>query len=711
MRILVSLIIALSLHPQIMLTGGHRKIFSSTPVPGFVGEESKNSLTTNALAASNSAVCQSASYSYCLSYPDVESTGNTGIVSFQYDNGSVITPTTVTCHDDKTDTYTAYTGSVDATTGKWNGMCIGSLTGGVHFVWVTFGTTAVTQTMVEASSFYDLGAVDAKTSCFGASTTTANCGSVTTTQGNDVIYVQVCRTGTPLSTSAFQPGSGFTLGTEQYEDGCATEWEVDSSTGSITPSMTLGGSSSYIEFVTAVKATSAGTAPGSFYVAHLMSWSTPESVSGSFINQFSSMGNLLVATSVCGTLVPTTMSDSGSNVWAAAGTYTNGGASAGNALEWYVTNASANSTNLQTAATTGSGTNADCTWTYYDIVGAPTTNPFVERHAFTGTPTTTSLLPPAALTYVPESTSHMFILNGGQAFNTSISMAQPSSGNYWDGATNSGMSIDGPYPLDQNNVWDHSYFSSLGTLSLQINLGASTSEGNAYVIDADSYLSPSGVGAVQAVTGQGTSGSSLTITVPSTRSGNLLAIATGFYDGATVRTVSSVRTGNSCSAGTTFTQVPSAAAANVASTLLGTDIWYLASSPGATTSVIICYSGAVTISDGQYWELQKGSGGSWALDNSGNGAHIANTTYSSTTITGPSITTTGAADFCSAIAETTTSVTANPKSGNSFVYSGSALTLASGGAASSLLTVTAAAQTPVWSASNGTQNSSLACFE
>ena len=305
----------------------------------------------------------------------------------------------------------------------------------------------------------------------------------------------------------------------------------------------------------------------------------------------------------------------------------------------------------------------------------------------------------------------MFILNGGQAFNTSISMAQPSSGNYWDGATNSGMSIDGPYPLDQNNVWDHSYFSSLGTLSLQINLGASTSEGNAYVIDADSYLSPSGVGTVQAVTGQGTSGSSLTITVPSTRSGNLLAIATGFYDGATVRTVSSVRTGNSCSAGTTFTQVPSAAAANVASTLLGTDIWYLASSPGATTSVIICYSGAVTISDGQYWELQKGSGGSWALDNSGNGAHIANTTYSSTTITGPSITTTGAADFCSAIAETTTSVTANPKSGNSFVYSGSALTLASGGAASSLLTVTAAAQTPVWSASNGTQNSSLACFE
>ena len=48
-------------------------------------------------------------------------------------------------------------------------------------------------------------------------------------------------TGTPLSTSVFVAGSGFTLGTTDYHDGCASEWEVDTGTGSITPTMTLGG--------------------------------------------------------------------------------------------------------------------------------------------------------------------------------------------------------------------------------------------------------------------------------------------------------------------------------------------------------------------------------------------------------------------------------------------------------------------------------------
>ena len=57
-------------------------------------------------------------------------------------------------------------------------------------------------------------------------------------------------------------------------------------------------------------------------------------------------------------------------------------------------------------------------------------------------------------------------------------------------------------------------------------------------------------------------------------------MSTGFYDNATLRTVSKVCTGNSatCSTGSQFSQAASATNAGVASTLLGTDIWYLLSS-------------------------------------------------------------------------------------------------------------------------------------
>ncbi|HEY1648964.1 MAG TPA: hypothetical protein VGF96_13365 [Terracidiphilus sp.] len=686
---------------------------AAATAPGFVGETSKNSLTTNALTTNPTGQTGCAAYSYCIPYPEAALAGNIGIVSFQYDNDSTSTPTTATAADDKSDTYTCLPGAVDSGSGKWNGLCYSpNLTAGAHLVTVTFGTTAVTQVQAELGTFNNISTsspVDAHTSCAGSSSTTANCGSVTTTAANDLIYVQLCRAGTPLSTSAFQPGSGFTLGTAQYQDGCATEFEVDTGTGSITPSMTLGGASTYIEFITAFKAASAGSAPSGLYVKRLESWGTPEAAAGGFTLQFPSGGNLLYATSVCGTLVPTTLTDSGSNAWGATGSYTNGGASAGNLLEWYAFGAGPNSTNTQTFATTGSS--GDCTFTMYDIVNAPASNPFVERHAFTGTPTTTTRMPSTAATYLPNATSDVFFANGGQAYNTSISIAQPSSGCYFDAGFWGGESINGPEPLDQNNIWSHCYFSTLGNLSFQTNLSASTSEANAYVIDLVSFLSPNGIGIVNTANTQATSGSSLAITVPATRAGDLLAIATGFYDGATLRTVSKVCTdGTACAAGNSFTQVPGAAAAGVASTLPGTDQWVLLSAKAGVTTITITYSGAVTNAEAMYWEAEKGNAGTWAIDNSGSGNHIHGT-VSSGTATGAAVTTSGAVDFCIAnVSESGTGVSANPKSGNAFVYPGDIFS-DTGDAAASLLSATAGSQTPAWTSGSGTYNGSTACFD
>lgn len=714
--VLVALLLAAAGVPQ----HGLQVIVSSAPVtttatPGFVSETSKNSLGSIALATQFTNMNACPSYDYCLPYVENALGGNIGIVPFIYSSSP--TPT-IGVTDDKSDTYSCVAPS-SASSSLVVDICYApNLIAGAHNVDVSFAA-ANTHVAAKVSMAYNVATsspLDTSNSCVGTSSTTVNCANVTTGFANDYIYVAVCRTGTPVATS-FTAGSGYTLGTTDIQGGCATEYGVATSAGSVTPSMTMSPASTYIEYVLAFKAATAGVAPSGFYQDRLLSWSTQSGVSGNVSLQFPTSGNLLVAMESGNTIDTTSITDSG-NTWSLAGTDNNT-----NSTAYYVPNASADSSGLLTMNTTGTG---DSTYQLYSFTGA-IADPYINWQQVplsggtvqcSGGITACNVLNPTSgqiNTWTPPATSYLAVTAGQQGFNTSVSIGTP-TGWFWDGGFFGGETLNGggtpESVVDQNNVWAHGYSTTLGTqttFSINQTTTFTNSTASNFNVDLLTFLTSTGIGIKHFTSNQATSGSTLAITVPATKA-NLLVISTGFYDGSTVRTVSKVCTdGTTCAAGHSFTQLTSAASTDTSSTS-GTDIWYCLSCTSGATTVTISYSGAVTTSEGFYWEVQKGSGASWAADG---GAHVNAGTTSGTTSTGAAVTPTGTQDFCVGHIDVSGSgVSANPLSGNAFVYPGTTPDFSgTGGAAASLLTTSSSAQTPQWTTSTGTFNSSTGCFK
>ena len=705
---------------------GMQAAASVTQTPGFISETGQNSTLTIALATSGGAgiiptsTCNS--FSYCINYAENSASGDLGIIAFPYANGG--TAVTATGSDSGSNSYTCSSPSA-TDSNKLVGFCYSIHSGAAHQVSVKFGTTAVTQVHGNAALFTNIAASSTlrTSSAVAGSSSTTMTGPTVSTSANDLVYAYFCRTGTPLMTSgAFTLGSGFTAGVFKYQDGCASEWEV-STGGNVTPTMTMGSASTYLVLVAVFEAstTATGTAPVQPYLKRFQSWSSAENVSGATIKFQvpSDSSNELVMTEFgAANYAANSVTDSGSNTWTLAGQCVQTGScsnSGGYSSEFYVTGATANATNTQTVNFTGTG---DATINWYEFVGIDS---FDRRTAYSSSVTTTTLAPPTAYSFLPYTTSVLYVSTGGLAFNTATTVAAPSGAtNYFDGGYFGGETINGggtpESVIGQNNIWSHGYQTGVVTAqNFQWNMAASTSEANLIGADVLSFLTNAAAGTGlgvrnQAVAQTMASVTDLQITVPATVAGNLLAISTAFWDGATLRTVSNVCTGTSatCATGTQFTQASGATSAGVASTLLASDIWYLLSAPAGVTTVTVVYSGTTTISEVQYWEVEKG-GGTWATDGA---ASVHNGASCSTTCSGGAITVTGSPkpDWCLAHLSTAGSgVTANPKSGNAWIYSGTVFT--TGNAATSLLAISSSAQTPQWTAGAGVINASDACFK
>ncbi len=701
--------------------------------PGFVSESGKNSTLAIALSTSGGAgeiaAATCASYSYCLPYAETSLTGNLGIVVYQYANGG--TPVSATATDDQSDSYTcANPSSTD--TSKLLGLCYSAnLTAGAHKSSVTFGTTGVTQVQADAAMFYNIATstpLDGTVTAVAGSSSTTMTGPTLSTTAKDIVYAFFCRTGTPLMTSgSFTAGSGFTLGLTKYQDGCASEWEV-SAGGNITPTMTMGSASTYLVIAAAFKASSspAGTQPTKPYLQRVMSWSSASSVSASTTKfQFPSGANDLLVSTEVGAVnyAANTITDSGANSWTLAGQCLQSGAcvnSGGYSSEFYVNNAAANTTNTQVVNFTGTG---DATVFFYDFAGMPASS-FTNRGEFGSNSSTNTLLPASAFSFLPWATSPLTVSAGPIAFNTAVSVSSPSSC-LFDAGYFGGMSVNGGATpesvIDQNNIWSHCYQTGIAaSQSWQWGVSVAKSEANNVGADLVSFVAPGGIGIVGTATSECTSSCTTfqTFTVPSTTAGDLLVVSTGWYDGSTIQTVSKVCTGNSstCGSGSQFV-VATGAASTQTSTIFGNAIWYLASAPAGATQITVVYSGTTSAGGNEhaYWEVSSGSGNAWVLDPVGGGGHVNAGSTSSGTSSGATVTTLGTNDFCVGHIDVSgTGVTANPKSGNSFIYAvepTASTAFASGGAANALLTVTATGQQPVWTTSAGTFNEATACFK
>lgn len=717
---------------QYIFVGYNKGAGAVFQTPGFVNESSLNStlVTWNAVStalgnASNS-VCFN--FAYCIPAADSTLSNNLLIMPYTYHNSTSVTATGA---DNQSNTWTCTNGSQDSGTSIWDGLCYAAgTTAGVTQAHVSFGSTGVTDVTGKLSQWYNIATsspVDAHNSAAGTSSTTVNAVSVTTTQANDLIYVHVCPVGT-AQTAVATAGAGFTLLTEgplstSTGESCFTEYEVDTGTGSITPTMTLGTASTYLEQVYAFKASAsaAGTAPTGMYVERAMQWSTPLSNSGtSWPFQFTSAGNLLVESNAGGTMQvsTSTLPSDGTNTWHLGGANTISGASIG---QYDSYGASANTNGSITITTSGTGDN---TFIFRSFANGPSGGGVVYNFLDVGTDISFVTAPFTLLTnYLPQATNYVFIVDGSVEGGTGLNVSTPSSGCVWDGGFFGNE--PNPEPVSENNVWFHCYGSTLGSnQTIAGNMSVAVSNGMTY--DVGTYLTNTGVGIMNFTSHQNgdagctfNSSTDLHCTIPAPVAGNALIVAVGAFN-STARTISKVCVGDTadhtCATGTQLGDTDFSNAVTTGTSSQGTSaIWDTLSGPsGGPTTLDVVTSASVANLEFAYWEVAKGSGGSWAADTNTTSAKKQNATVASSTATGGSVTTVGTNDFCAAIVTVSNGVTANPKAGNEFIYAGASATAlfsGTGDAATSLLTTTAASHTPTWSDASGTFNSSMACIK
>lgn len=702
---------------QVRVPGPGGAYPSLAATPGVVNEAGKNSTqaiyngNSTALGTNPSGQTACPAYSICVPPPEATLANNLLILPFAYKNATAVT---VTGGDSNgTNTWTCANGSQDSGTSEWIGLCYASGTSSVTNAHATLGTTAVTNVEAKLAQAYNIvtsGALDGSiVSCAGASSATANCGTITTNFANDLIYEMVCRVGTP-AVASFSVSTGWTGGTADIPDvlpDCMSQWTVAATPGSNNPAIVMATASTYLEVLAAFKPAFAGTAPTGLYSDHEMSWSNNQGSSGtSWPFQFFSSGDLLTLRVSCGggmhgsTTVPT---DS-TNTWTYAGT---------NSLnapkyesEYYAQGAVADNTGLINVTTTGTG---DCVFMFQSWKNAP--NPAFLGNGWSdyqASATASSLT--LTTTYLPWATKYLSVVGASQDTSTQIGVSAPASGCLaTDAGSYGGMPVNGPEPMDENNPFFHCQESTTGNQTVTYTNTASTANG--VVGDILSFLAPGGIGIVNYTTCSGTA-TPLTCTIPAPTAGDLIVVGVMAYN-ITPRTISAVCIGGNttCSTGTQLTSIGTNGTTAGTSNEGLTSFSYTLSAPsGGPTSLNVIASNSVTGIEAVYWELARTSG-SWAQCSTA-ANKVSNGTVASGTATGGAITPTAAQSFLAGLMTISSSTTANPAAGNAFIYTAGSVTFpTSGDSANALLTTATTSQNPAWSTNAGTFNSSTACFQ
>lgn len=133
--------------------------------------------------------------------------------------------------------------------------------------------------------------------CSNHSTTIACSSAITTTGSNDLVVASMIGLGSGIylnSLSTISPGGSFALDSADTQCSDADEELIQASTGSITPSFTVTGSSEPFNIVgMAFKSAPAGTNPTGMYILHEQHLQIVQTAQ---LTYFISSGDLLVAT-------------------------------------------------------------------------------------------------------------------------------------------------------------------------------------------------------------------------------------------------------------------------------------------------------------------------------------------------------------------------------------------------------------------------------
>ena len=574
--LIISLLLSLGITAQAQILQGVTLVQPgvSGVTAGLVNLHAGSSTGTNAIAAQVAGTSTCAANAYCTSLTDASVSGNTIVVAYVY------TSTNTTAHaptvtDDKgggSSTYTCVTEGNDAnvTTRTFAGWCYSfNVASGIRKITVTWPVATMTHGQAAVFQLYNVVTGDTLSAANGTQTpsTTYTSGAITTTVDGDLVCNLVVGTTTRrnLGTS-FTAGSGFSLYVAERLDGFAVECGVQSTHGSITPSMT-GLSNTYVAVDISFKAGTSGTAPSGMHVIAEQHESTDTATTGTFTLQMPSAGaNLLAVGLSCGGTGPmaiTAISD-GTNTWRKAAARDVVGDGTGGLLNlWYAENVTGSATNVNTYTTTGTG---DCSFWTWAIAGAavhpymahmdecssgstaysPGASPFCADGQTNGTIIAASTFSPFSTShgagFFPGSNNGISIFTNGLASNTAISMTAP-SGEAFDSDTSGGESLSGPWPVDENNGLSHLMHSNNNAQTVTIGLTSSSTSVGQFTAARDSFaasgatLLPSLVDSTSCVS-QAAGGTNSTTTCDYTphNTGNTLAII--LASGATSGTIS-----------------------------------------------------------------------------------------------------------------------------------------------------------------------------
>jgi hypothetical protein len=388
---------------------------------------------------------------YKIGFPNGSKAGNCIIVGVQW---NVSMSATVTISDDQGNSYS---NPINTNDGNQDYAIFYALNvaAGTKLITLTFTAPLGSNVSAVISEFYNVvtsSALDGSSSAGAGTGTAMAAGSFSTGTDGDLIWNYAFNDGNSSGTlDSFSPQSGFSLLSADDTSWQAVQYEVQTSHGSINPTITQTTSTNWVSAAIALKAGSSGSGPGAGIVVKRTQQQYVSNVtltSNQFILQFPCTGNLLIAAWIAqaGDDI-TNITDSNGNTWYQVGSVLSNG---GDVQLWYAPNATP-SLSLTITMTMGTLTSLNYdSMQFYDVSGAAT-SPLGNTGTNTGSQGTGGNLTVSN------------ILTPAKANGLCIFEIVVESQSIWGISAPSASSYN---PPDQNNGWADYYNPDTSTISV-----------------------------------------------------------------------------------------------------------------------------------------------------------------------------------------------------------------------------------------------------
>lgn len=385
--------------------------------------------------------------SYILRLPNPSLAGNCIIVGFQYGARSGATPTV---RDDQGNTYST---PVQATDGRQvvNISYALNVAPGAQKITISFSGSSPDYVSAMASEFYNVSSSTAFDGSTGNSGTgsSVSAGSFTPATSGDLIYQFAVQDSSSTPMAAWTQGTyPWALLSADLLDGSVAQFQIQPSSASITPILSMTPALGFTSVAIALKAASAGTAPpGGIRVIRVQHNSIQPYASSPVHLQFPSTGNLLIVSWIG---VPghnlSGVADGNGNPYLSTGPAFGYGLSGDNQIFYApsaVTGTTLTGPSLSTTGTDISGSTA----VLFDVRGASPAPYDKSAGRATSSGTLKASGSVTAATLSPTTANGLVISSIGIDSNTIVGV---SPGNLLSTVPSP---VSSPNPVDQNNGW------------------------------------------------------------------------------------------------------------------------------------------------------------------------------------------------------------------------------------------------------------------